>query len=330
MAPLQMVAYFDTLIQMYTELYNLWYAKELAYYEIDGRTSSLFINSFGRQSIQNMIEGLKASFTLNDGYNSSIVAAQAAKIKNIANEAVHMEPEVKAVWDALIKSGIKYEEASIILSNIQLNCPDELNNLKHIISSAGYSTGVTAVDSLPKIHYEIKYQNWLYKINELGQYYKENVKTYCTKETGGTPDDGRMGYSVPIGVLDDVFGGKEVKDDCSSFVYYSLVLSGFMNYTAWPPKAASYLPYSGENVVDSLKEQGFVWLSKEDLTADDLQKGDILVRNGHVEIFDHFDEKGKEWAYSWGEVAPYEPYEKKCNKNNLFNVYRGVWRYEGK
>ncbi len=333
-AALQMQAYYANLIQMYQQLYNYWYAKELAYYEIDGKTSTLFAKSYGRHAISNLLSALKDSFKLEEGYNSNMVAAQAIKVKNAVVGSVQMDPSIKAVYDAMIKSGMDVDEVAFIISKIRINCPNELENLNRIISSAGYNTGLEAVNSFPNIRYEIAYQNWLYKSNELAQYYVKNVNTYCTKIPGekgyGSTSYGRKSYKVKEGSLGVVFDREEVRDDCSSYVYYSLVSSGFAEYTDCPPNSALYLPSSGNEIVKNLKAQGFVWYSNEDLKPEDVQKGDILVKSGHVEIFDHFDEKGKEWAYSWGEVAPYEPYEKKCSKNNLFNVYRGVWRYEGK
>lgn len=138
----QLQAYFGTLLSTYQELYNMWYAKELLYYEVDSKTSSLFAKSYGRQTISNMLAGLKTSFTLNDGYNANVVAAQKADIEKAITESVHMEPEVKAVWDALIISGKSFNKSDKFIKYIELNHPEVLVNVKHIISSVGYEEGV--------------------------------------------------------------------------------------------------------------------------------------------------------------------------------------------
>ncbi len=131
---------------MYQQLYDNWYAKELAYYEIDGKTSTLFAKSYGRQAISNLLSALKDSFKLEEGYNSSVVAAQAIKVKNAMTGSVQMEPEVMAAWDALIKSGKTYSEAEKIITDIRLNNPEILDEINHVISSAGYEYGVISFE----------------------------------------------------------------------------------------------------------------------------------------------------------------------------------------
>ena len=53
------------------------------------------------------------------------------------------------------------------------------------------------------------------------------------------------------------------------------------------------------------------------------------MRDGHVEVFDRYED-GVEFAYTWGEIYRREPAEKDCTIYTIWNIYEGVWRYEGK
>lgn len=90
----QLQAYFGTLLSTYQELYNMWYAKELLYYEVDEKTSSLFAKSYGRQAISNMLAGLKGSFSLNNGYDASLASRQVVEVKDATKGSMRMELEV--------------------------------------------------------------------------------------------------------------------------------------------------------------------------------------------------------------------------------------------
>lgn len=59
--------------------------------------------------------------------------------------SMQMEPEVMAAWDALIKSGKTYSEAEKIITDIRLNNPEILDKINHVISSAGYQTGLSEI-----------------------------------------------------------------------------------------------------------------------------------------------------------------------------------------
>lgn len=65
--------------------------------------------------------------------------------------------------------------------------------------------------------------------------------------------------------------------DCSSFVYYSLLNSGYTK-----DQIGSY-PFSTQSMPSVLPQAGF---TRHDFTSiDDLQPGDILLRSGHTEIY---------------------------------------------
>ena len=60
----------------------------------------------------------------------------------------------------------------------------------------------------------------------------------------------------------------------------------------------------------------------------DLQKGDILVKNGHVEIFYGYNDKGRELALTWGDVYAELPAPKGALKSNINQKYNGIWRID--
>lgn len=117
--------------------------------------------------------------------------------------------------------------------------------------------------------------------------------------------------------------------DCSSYLWACLVQSGHFDVSTVKYTSSSYLP--GGDATEAMEEAGFIWYPSSEISAEDLQAGDVLVRNGHVEIFSHFDkETNKEYAYTWGAVYKKEPAEKFHTKYNIWNRYKGAWRYEGR
>ena len=104
-----------------------------------------------------------------------------------------------------------------------------------------------------------------------------------------------------------------------------LVQSGHFDASTLKYTSASYLP--GGDATKAMEEAGFVWHPFFEISADDLQAGDILVKNGHVEIFSHFD-NSVEYAYSWGKVYTEEPARKSANTGNINTKYTGIWRLE--
>ncbi|MCM1212686.1 MAG: hypothetical protein NC318_13925, partial [Blautia sp.] len=77
-----------------------------------------------------------------------------------------------------------------------------------------------------------------------------------------------------------------------------------------------------------MEEAGFVWHPITELSADDLKKGDILVRDRHIEIFYDYNEKDIERALSWGSVYTELPVLKKTKKSGITLEYKGIWRLE--
>lgn len=92
-------------------------------------------------------------------------------------------------------------------------------------------------------------------------------------------EDASIGYSM---------GGRTKPDmDCSSFVYYCLVDSG----AATEEELGSY-PFSTNNEGSALTGIGF---TEMDYSLSALQKGDVLWRDGHTEIYmGKYDENGNE------------------------------------
>lgn len=169
---------------------------------------------------------------------------------------------------------------------------------------------------------------------ELAKWYVDNIPTYChmtiedIEANGGRPstDRGRKGYECNLsGNLD----GVTVGDDCSSYVWATLVQSGYFDSDTFKYNAENYLPGGGAE--SEMTEAGFTWHPKADLTADDLKKGDILVRKGHIEIFYGYNEKGQELALTWGKIYDKAPMTKNTIKSKIFegkSGYEGIWRID--
>ncbi len=80
-------------------------------------------------------------------------------------------------------------------------------------------------------------------------------------------------------------------------------------------------------------DAGFEWYSFDNyendpvddpviISGDELLQGDILVCEGHMEIFDHYDENGNLVVYSWGSTSSTQPHRSSRNVSD----YSGVWR----
>ena len=70
--------------------------------------------------------------------------------------------------------------------------------------------------------------------------------------------------------------------DCSSYLWACLVQSGHFDVSTVKYTSSSYLP--GGDATEAMEEAGFIWYPSSEISAEDLQAGDVLVRNGHVEI----------------------------------------------
>lgn len=169
-----------------------------------------------------------------------------------------------------------------------------------------------------------------YNSEEIAEWYVDNIPTYCHMtiediEVNGGPSikRGRKEYECNLsGNLD----GVTVGDDCSSYVWATLVQSGYFDSDTFKYNSANYLPGGGAE--SEMTEAGFTWHPMSELTADDLKKGDILVKDGHVEIFYGYDKFNRELALSWGDVYKSLPVPKKASRSNITRQYNGIWRID--
>lgn len=165
---------------------------------------------------------------------------------------------------------------------------------------------------------------------EVAQWYVGNITTYCHMtyadiQANGGPSTKR-GRKVYICDLDGSLNGVEVSDDCSSYVWATLVQAGYFDSSM--VKYASREYRGGGAATKAMEAAGFVWYPMSRLSGDDLQKGDILVKDGHVEIFYDFNDDGIERALTWGSIYFEEPTEKHATINNINTKYSGIWRLE--
>ncbi len=172
-------------------------------------------------------------------------------------------------------------------------------------------------NSLPTI------DDWTNTADQVAQWYVGNVKTYC-HQSGNESNypstaAGRQYYTYN---LEGNLNGKNVGDDCSSFVWSCLVQAGFFDSNTPGYASKAYLP-GGEGAA-KIGEAGFTWYDMNELNVEDIIRGDILVKNGHIEIFSNYDEKGKTYSWTWGKIYNREPAEKNYGPNK----YNGLWRYD--
>ena len=174
------------------------------------------------------------------------------------------------------------------------------------------------------IYYKLWSTSFMQVIQSVAAWYVENIHTYCTLTTGGSPKvHGRAYYQCN---MDGYLSNIKVGDDCSSFLWACLVQEGYFNERTPIYSSRDYLP--GGAAEKKMSEEGFVWYSFAEIDGEDLKEGDILVRNGHVEIFSHYDEKGREYAYTWGAIYEEEPARKATTIDDINSIYTGIWRLE--
>lgn len=111
----------------------------------------------------------------------------------------------------------------------------------------------------------------------------DKVHTDWEKQIGYYQEGGKFSYDSD----GDGKGDIEVRTDCSGYVGYCLYVAGIMNN---PQGVTSG---TARSVFESIGE-----ISEVDKT--NIQKGDILVYNGHVEVFYEDSAKGSYLVLNWG------------------------------
>ena len=235
---------------------------------------------------------------------------------------MRVQGDETSVNSAMLETGVKN-----ILRVEQIGKSDSKLVSDQYITESGLKESIETSDGIV----EAEVDRWVGVTHEVAQAYLANVFTYCTRKGGDpgyrTADDRKMYILKGIG---GSLEGLKVGDDCSSFVYACLIQAGYISeedIQSWAPTSGNYLP--GGCMTEILEDAGLVWHSKSELNAEDIQQGDILVRDGHVEVFDRYED-GVEFAYTWGRIYDKEPAEKECTIYTIWNIYEGVWRYEGK
>ena len=123
---------------------------------------------------------------------------------------------------------------------------------------------------------------WLDNVEEMGKWYQKNIHTY-QGGTSGKATHSRKMYDCPL-------VNKKVGDDCSGFVCACLWKHGVD-----VPLSGSYSFVGPEKAFEKkLNDAGF---NKMKYDANKLIPGDIMAKNGHVEIY--FAPKK---SYAWGNI----------------------------
>lgn len=209
---------------------------------------------------------------------------------------------------------VEYERDRCSPSYLRFNGKEEINMMSMLFCQFGGGI-ITAQESgqLPAIVYQVEL--WIGDIKKVAQWYLDNVTTYChmTYEEvhayGASTKRGRKDYECD---LEGNLNGNTVVDDCTGFVWACLVHAGYFDESLRIFTSGEYLP--GGATAAKMEEAGFKWYNSSELTADELNAGDVLVVNGHVEISSHYNDNGKEMAWTWGKVYRQEPAEKDTSK----------------
>lgn len=173
--------------------------------------------------------------------------------------------------------------------------------------------------------------DWMKAVDEMGQWYAENIDSYC--QMTGIPSwtdpsvaAGRDWYYC------DLIGGT-VGDDCSSYVtavcgYYGII-PDFKG--GWAYRSLYFRASEGQPIVSQLSNAGFVYYTA---TSDYVpQAGDIRISEGHIEIVAGIVD-GSVYAYTWGKNCGVsnptggEPQQKLGSVNSYVESTLFYWRLE--
>ena len=145
-------------------------------------------------------------------------------------------------------------------------------------------------------------QGWQKAVREVANWYTHNVKTYS--QTTMTMCS---------------LTGMQVRWDCSGFVTACLQRYGLLRDVKWPPSSRSYA--NDPSLGRALENGGFEKLL---FSWDTVQPFDIIVYNGHIEIYNGRI-NGKHTSWAWGAYHPTLP----CGTAHVSAGYDYIWRCKG-
>ena len=150
---------------------------------------------------------------------------------------------------------------------------------------------------------------WPESVRAMANWYQQNVHTYLGKtgKGGGT----RKKYSCSL------ING-DVMDDCSSFVSACLTLFGASGFSGYPPSSHAF---NGDKKTESqMQAAGFTKIA---YSKENLRPYDIIVRNGHTEIYAG-KIGGRDMSYSWGSVHDVD--KGGMPSSTAKQEYKYIWR----
>lgn len=173
----------------------------------------------------------------------------------------------------------------------------KINGQYEYINKSGNKSSLT----MEIIYKKFEIAVYVASSEKIAQWYVGNVPTYCQMTKSEIDDNGGPstagGRSYYQCDLSGELTGLKVGDDCSSFLWATLVQSGYFSSDTIKYTSSEYLPNGAASA--KMQEAGFTWHSMSELDGSDLQAGDILVKNGHVEIFYDYENQ-QEMALTWG------------------------------
>lgn len=176
--------------------------------------------------------------------------------------------------------------------------------------------GVNAVAESSVVEGNQAPSGWLGSVETMGRWYLSNINTY-QRNTTGKGSGNRKWYPC------DLVGGSNVGDDCTGFAYACLVYSGYIqdSPTSAPP-SSDYI--KNGSMIGKLESVGF---KHGTVTADTVfEAGDILSKEGHVEIVVGKNPDGTYNTFGWGDIHSEYPSSKNVPSAKLTSRYSDYFR----
>lgn len=273
------------------QISQAWEAKKVLFDEVENLTSNLFPSDSEsiQNSVSNVLENIKSSYQ-----NGNFQVCENIKLKETLGLT---EDEYNRV---------KYEELNKLPMS-ELTEEDiafyEMMNKWALTADGEFAESIRTRTGVGEL--EIA--------DEVGQYYVDEIGTYNQNLIVKYQGEGMLNQ----------YG---IRADCSGYVWSVLVQFRIYQPEEWDcaPGSWNYIPNNNPKVVDALEDAGYVWIEfDEDISVEDLKAGDIMVVNGHVEIFGGI-EGDSVMRYTWGAAYQHEPHY--SNSATYVQRYTGCWR----
>lgn len=185
------------------------------------------------------------------------------------------------------------------------------------VTYSNVSTNTSIDESINIVDDTVNNSGWVGSIEKLANWYIKNVPTY-QNDAGGSGTDSRAWYSC------DLLDGSSVGDDCTGFSYACLIYAGYISDS--PSNAPPSGWYIGESssMAGKLKEAGFT--HGYVTSGMEFKAGDILAKQGHVELLVGVNEDGTYQTFGWGTIRHSYPSTASTTGESLVSQYSDYYR----